>query len=263
MLEYLAILTDFRAFLLIAFRISGLALMAPFFSSPTIPPKIKVGLTFALAAVIMPTVSTAGLAVPDNMMGYFAAILAEIAIGAIIGLVATLAFAAIQLGGFIAAQQIGLAISQVYDPSLNQQTSIISQIYFYFALVVFLMVNGHHVLLRTIAASFDIVPLAGFTPAKAMGGEIGVTMAGRMFVTAIQISAPAVIALMMTTIVMAIVARTVPEMNIFNIGFAVRLGVGLGVLVLSVPALAGLFQTVFDNMGENLRIILREMAGSG
>ncbi len=260
--DAISVLTDFRAFLLIAFRISGLAMTAPFFSSASIPRKVKVGLTLALAVVIFPTVDKSGLIVPDNTAGYLAAVLAEIAVGAIIGLVVSLIFAAIQLGGFIAARQVGLAIAHIYDPFTRQQTSIVSQVYFFFALAIFLMVGGHHVILRTVAASFNIVPLAGFVPGRDLGIAISTNMAGQMFAVAVKLSAPAVITLMMTTMVMAIIARTVPEMNIFNIGFAVRLGLGLGVLTLMMPALGAVFQALFSSLGDNLRGLLEAMRAS-
>jgi flagellar biosynthetic protein FliR len=197
--------------------------------------------------------------VPDNIVGYVAATLAETAIGAIIGLAASLIFAAIELGGFIAAEQVGLAISHVFDPMSNEESSLIGQVYFFFGVTIFALVGGQHMLLRAVSASFNIVPLASLPGGSGWAGVVGIDMAGQMFVTAVRISAPAVVALMMTTIVMAIVARAVPEMNIFNIGFAVRLGVGLGVLALTVPALGVAFQKLFSNLGSNLNILLDAM----
>jgi len=260
--DAISVLTDFRAFLLIAFRISGLAMTAPFFSNASIPRKVKVGLTVALAVVVFPTVDRSGLVVPDNTAGYLAAVLAEIAVGAVIGLVASLIFAAIQLGGFIAARQVGLAIAHIYDPFTRRQTSIVSQVYFFFALTVFLTAGGHHMILRTVAASFNVVPLAGFAPGQSLGAAVSTNMAGQMFAAAVKLSAPAVITLMMSTMVMAIIARTVPEMNIFNIGFAIRLGLGLGVLTLMMPALGSIFQVLFSNLGDNLRVLLEAMRAS-
>ena len=252
-------MTDFRVLVLIAFRIGGLTLVAPFFSNATIPRKVKIGMIFVLAAVVFPTVDRSGMIVPDNIAGYLAAVLAETAIGALIGLIAALVFAAIQLGGFIAARQVGLAIAHVFDPMTRQRTSVVSQVYFYIGLTIFLMMNGHHMLLQVLASSFQVVPLAGFKPNPEMASAIGMDMMGEVFVSAIRLSAPAVIALMMTTVVMAIIARTVPEMNIFNIGFAVRLGVGLGVLTIGLPAVGAAMQGMFSRMEGNLRTLLEAL----
>ena len=252
MQDVLTLLTDFRAFILVAFRIGGLVAVAPFFNSTTTPDKVKVGLVCALAVVLLPTVDYSTLAIPDNIVGYFAAALAEVAVGAIIGLVASIVFAGIQLGGYIAAQQIGLAIANVFDPTQNEETSIVAQLFYMFGVVVFVLLKGHYVLLYALANSFRLVPLASFSPDEAVAAKVGVEAVGDMFVLAVKVAAPAVIALMMATMVMAIIARTVPEMNIFNIGFAVRLAVGLGILTLAVPALAVVVQHTLDAMAGRL-----------
>ncbi len=252
MQDVLTLITDFRAFILIAFRIGGLVLVAPFFNSTTTPDKVKVGLVCALAIVLLPTVDHSTLVIPDNMVGYFAAVVAETAVGAIIGLVAAIIFAGIQLGGYIAAQQIGLAIANVYDPTQNAETSVIDQLFYFFGVIVFVLLKGHYVLLRALSSSFNVVPLAAFSPGHAVASQVGVDAMSDMFISAVKIAAPAVIALMMATMVMAIIARTVPEMNIFNIGFAMRLGVGLGILTLAVPALAVVVQQLIDAMSGRL-----------
>ena len=253
------IIADLKFFVLIVFRVGGMVMIAPFFGSRTIPRKVKSALVLAVAVVLFPAVGHAGAVLPDNMGGYFSVVVAEVAVGALMGFAVLIVFATIQLGGFIAGQQIGLAIAHVYDPTSGQQTSLLSQLLYMFALVIFVLCGGHHMLLRVLAVSYDTVPVNRACIAGGSFKVLGTGMFSEMFVNAVRISAPAVITLMLATIVMAIVARTVPEMNIFNIGFAMRLGLGLAVMALSVPALAWIFQRLFERLAANLELLLNSM----
>ncbi len=253
------IIDGFKFFVLITFRVSGMVLIAPFFAHRAVPPKVRAGLVLALAAVMFPTVDRVGIRIPDNMGGYLSAAVAEIAVGALIGFAALVVFAAVRLGGFIAGQQIGLAIAHIYDPTSGQQTSLLSQTLYMLGFVVFVLVGGHHMLLRALAASYEAIPISRAHLTEGVFTKIGVGMFSEMFVNAVRISAPAVITLMLATIVMAIVARTVPEMNIFNIGFAMRLGLGLTVMALAAPALGWIFQRLFERLSVNIEFLINAM----
>lgn len=257
--EITKIISDLRFFVLVAFRIGGMVMLAPFFGNKVIPRKIKVAMVVAVAAVIFPAVDRAGVRVPDNMGGYLSAALAEVAVGAIIGFAALLILSAVQLGSFIADQQIGLAIAHVFDPSSGEETSLLSQLFYSFAVLVFILVGGHHMLLRMLAVSYDAIPVSRLHLGESALNRLSIGMFSEMFVNAVRISAPAVITLMLVTIVMAIVARTVPEMNIFNIGFAMKLGLGLGVMALFVPALGWISQRLFERMAIDLEFLINEM----
>jgi flagellar biosynthetic protein FliR len=181
------------------------------------------------------------------------------AIGAIIGFAALLVFSAVQLGGFIADQQIGLAIAQVFNPDSGEESSLLADLLYFVALVVFIVVGGHRLLLRVLAVSYDAVPLTRADFGNGVMDKLSIGMFSQMFVSAVKISAPAVIALMLATIVMAIVARTVPEMNIFNIGFSLRLGLGLVIMALSMPAFGWILQMMFSRMAGDLETIVHAM----
>jgi flagellar biosynthetic protein FliR len=253
------IINDLKCFVLVAFRIAGLVMIAPFFSHRAIPRNVKVALTVAVAVVIFPTVNRLGLRVPDNMGGYFAVAVTEMAVGAIIGFGVLLVFSAVQLGGFIADQQIGLAIAQVFNPDSGEESSLLADLLYMVAVTIFILVGGHRLLLRVLAVSYDTVPLARADFAHGVAEKLSIGMVSQMFASAVKISAPAVIALMLATIVMAIVARTVPEMNIFNIGFALRLGLGLIIVALSLPALGWILQTMFARMTGDLETLVQAL----
>jgi flagellar biosynthetic protein FliR len=260
--DILNIINDFKCFLLIAFRIGGMVLIVPFFANRAIPRNVKVLLVIAVAVIVFPAVNHAGVHVPDNMGGYFAVAVSEMAVGAIIGFAVLLVFSAVQLGGFIADQQIGLAIAQVFNPDSGEESSLLADLLYMVALVVFIVVGGHRLVLRVLAASYDVVPLTRAEFGHGVMEKVSVGMVSQMWVNAVKISAPSVIALMLATIVMAIVARTVPEMNIFNIGFALRLGLGLVIMALSMPALGWILQMMFAKMAGDLETLLGAMRPS-
>jgi flagellar biosynthetic protein FliR len=105
-----------------------------------------------------------------------------------------------------------------------------------------------------------MVPVMTVSYSRLVPEYIAMGMSAEMFVEAVKLAAPAIITMLITTVAMAFVAKTAPEINIFIIGFGVRAGVGLIVLLISVPYLAGLLETIFERMAVNLQEIITIMA---
>ena len=139
-----------------------------------------------------------------------------------------------------------------------EQISIIGTFKNLLALVTFLLIDGHHVVLYALAESFAMVPLGGIQLTEMLARGL-IDMTAGVFVMAVKMAAPVVTALFLTSLALGIMARTVPQMNVFIVGFPLKIGVGMGMLAFALP----LFQTVlikfFGELGPNLSILLQQM----
>ncbi len=179
------------------------------------------------------------------------ALIGELALGMGVGLLITLFISAIQTAGYIIALDMGMAIANVLDPVTNQQTSVIGQLKSSFAVLMMLILNLHHDLIRALSGSFTLLP-PGFvldgvrrTEASSVLSLFALTEGGKLFDIAVQMVAPISVILFLVTIAMAFLARTVPEMNIFVLGYAIRLLVGLWLIALVFPVFVSFFETGF------------------
>lgn len=234
-----------EAFLLITGRLSGLFLSAPIFSSRQMPVRIKALLVVGVAAMLSYYIPMK-VAVDIISPGYFiAALVVEILIGYTLGFVAYILFAAIQLAGQLMDMQMGFAIVNVVDPQSGMQIPLMGNLVQTLALLTYLAVNGHHYLLQALVQSYTVIPVLGLK----MGGaftELLVSISAHMFVLAVKIAAPIVIAILISDIAMGFIARTVPQMNVFIIGLPLKILVGILALLLLLPAYIWVFKILFD-----------------
>ena len=165
---------------------------------------------------------------------------------------------AVQFAGEVIGIDVGFGVVNIIDPLSSEQISIIGTFKNLIAVVVFLLVDGHHVVLQTLAVSFEMVPLGGmqFTDLLAQGL---IQMTSRVFVMAAKLAAPVIAALFLTSLALGIIARTVPQMNVFIVGFPLKIAVGMLVLMLSLPLFQVVLVKFFGKLGPNLSILLQHM----
>lgn len=228
---------DLPVLALVLFRVTGVVLVAPVLGSPSVPVMARVFLSVLLALVFFPIVRGAAPLVEPSAGAFALAAAAELGIGLLLGFAASLLFAAVQLGGHLIDQELGILQANLLDPFSDVPISVMGQFKLLLATVVYLLLNGHHLLIAALGQSFRSAPLAGAAAQVADG------MVLDLFRMAVQIAAPALVTLFLVTIALAFVARAVPEMNLFALSFPVRLGVGLLVVAVGV----GLFRAVFES----------------
>lgn len=252
-------LLQVQHFLLIFFRMTGLFVTAPVFGSAQIPPPVKIWLAAIMAILTYPLVAVGNEALAPNLGSYAAAAAAELAVGIVLGLAAQVLFVAVQMGGLIVGQELGLTMANVIDPITNEQVSIISQFKLLLAILIYLAVDGHHVLIRAVVDSFGMIPLRGLSPAPPELMELGDRMIVAMLQVSIQMAAPALVSLFLVTVALGFMARTVPEMNIFSVGFTLRLLLGMVIVALSIPVFRWVFSTAYEHHVFDLQRILQMM----
>ncbi len=252
-------LRQFLLFLLVLFRVGGLMFIAPFFGAAVLPPQAKIGLSLFVAIVVFPTLAIGGLALPESVGAFALAAALETGVGVIIGFVATLFFVGVQLAGMLVDQELGLSLANVIDPVSAEQTSVVGQLKFFLATLFFLALDGHHYLLSAVIGSFHEIPLLGLSLQRGFYEAITDRQVQEVLEAAIRISAPTVVALLLTTVGMGFVARIAPEMNMFVLVFSIRLVVGLGIVLLSIPVFAYVFDKDLSRFLANMPNWIRLM----
>ncbi|MDW7674619.1 MAG: flagellar biosynthetic protein FliR [Bacillota bacterium] len=234
-------------------RVAGLFLIAPVFSSRNIPGIVKIGLSGLICLTIAPIVNP--IEMPDHILGYAMLISLEMLIGFSIAFLVQLIFAAIQLAGQLIDMQMGFFIVNVVDPEHGTQVPLIGNYKFLIALIVFLLIDGHHMLIRAIVSSYQFLPIG----TNIVGGDLVAFMIDAfrgMFITALQISAPTVGTLFVVTIALGIIARTVPQMNVFVVGMPVNIGIGFIMLITSITLYIYLLSSLFSRSYYRIDLLL-------
>jgi flagellar biosynthetic protein FliR len=244
-------------FLLVFFRIGAIFTAAPFFGSKNIPARVKAPLCFAIAIIVVMALTKDGgwdhmLPVqPRGLIDLLVLIFKEISFGAAIGYTAQLAFVGAQMAGQLVGHEMGLSMARMVDPTTRANITVIAQFNSTVAMLMFLFIHGHHYILRGIAKSFSAVPLGQWSVSISFVDHLSIVF-GSMFSTGLKIALPVMSAVFLTKIALAIVARTMPQMNIFVVGFPLQIAVGFIAMAISLPlfvkALRALFVTMQHNM---------------
>ncbi|MFQ6009447.1 MAG: flagellar biosynthetic protein FliR, partial [Candidatus Zixiibacteriota bacterium] len=224
-----------QTLLLIILRASGLFLLAPIFSHRTIPVLIKAGFIIAIAIVLVPTVNAAMPYQIESFWQLAALGAKEILLGLLIGLIFRLIFFGAETAGTIIGYQIGFALFNLPDVEEGGQISILGQFWYLVAALIFLSINGHHLIVTAFAGSYEVIP-PGVVGLGAPVGELMIKCTAYVFVLALKIAAPLMIALFLTDVALGTIAKTIPTMNVFFVGFPIKISVGLLVMAMALPA---------------------------
>ncbi|MGA1875810.1 MAG: flagellar biosynthetic protein FliR [bacterium] len=245
-------------FLFIFFRITGILFTAPLFGEKLIPKQLRIGLALILTVILIPVIQLNPRTASPGFILAIPLILSELLIGLILGFAANLLFTGVQLSGQLVGYQMGFAVANVLDPISGSQVSLFAQFETLSALMIFLCVNAHHLFIKAIVSSFRLIPPCEFHPQGGMVEKI-MTMAGHMFVLAVQIGGPTIAVLIFVNVFFALMARTVPEINIFIVAMPLGIAVGLFVLGTSMPFFANLLIKTFHNLGHDLMVLMKGM----
>ena len=246
-------------FLLMLTRCSGIFLIAPFFGSLNIPVTIRAAAAFLFAVVLFPVVDGLGaVAAPPSVLAFAGAVLAELFIGWLIGFVAYVCFSAIHMAGKVMDMQVGFAVVNVMDPTSGQQIPLIGSLLYNLGIIVFLVTNGHHAIIAALVESFRTVPLLGLEPNLSLAMLI-VDFTNGIFVTGMKIAMPVTFAILLVNVALGILARTMPQMNIFVVGIPLQLMVGVGVLSMLLPFYVMFLDVLFNEMYGKISIALQAL----
>jgi flagellar biosynthesis protein FliR len=244
------------AFALIACRIATIMMIVPIFGGRSVPAPVKIGLSLLISLILLPLAAARGTTLPEEMPAFLAFVARELLIGALIGFAVLLVFTALQAAGHIVGLQMGFSLANVVNPLTADHASLIDQFYALLAALVFFSLNGHHALILAIQQSFDLAPIGrsdlGLPPAGVLLGW------GRdLFTIASRISLPVVAALLLTDVAMAVIARSVPQLNVFVVGMPAKVAVAFIMLVVTVPVTSVIMARALTSLGPTTQALLR------
>ncbi|QED47556.1 flagellar biosynthetic protein FliR [Cytobacillus dafuensis] len=252
---------QFPAFLLIFVRVTSFFLMMPLFSYRSIPTSAKIGLGFFMAMIMIFTVDIPEISIDSH---YLLLVIKEALIGLLIGFIAYLILSAIQIAGGFIDFQMGFAIANVIDPQTGAQSPLMGQYLYTIALFFLLTVNGHHLMLDGIFYSYQFIPLD--QPWIPFGNEdmaeYIIKAFNSMFVIAFQMSIPVVGSLFLVDIALGIVARTVPQLNVFVVGLPLKIGVSFIVLIAVMSIMLFVVSQLFETMLNTMRGLMEIIGGT-
>ena len=246
------ILLSFPGFLLILVRVSSFFITMPIFSYRTIPASHRIGFAVCLAWIMYYTVDIPPL---DFDYRFLLLVLKEASVGLLVGFIAYMLISAIQIAGGLIDFQMGFAIANVIDPQTGAQNPLMGQYLYTVSLLFLFATDGHHLLLDGIFYSYEFVPMDKLFPAFASEDtlEFVIRSFNQAFVIAFQMSIPVVGSLFIVDVALGIVARTVPQLNIFVVGLPVKIFVSFLVLLV----LMGVMMMVVGELFEYTLIVMR------
>jgi len=250
----------FKVFILILIRISVVLFLFPVFGSRVFPILVKAGLALIIAATLLPVVTTDHFFFPDNTIHIAILIVSEFMIGLIIGLIARLFFSAAQIAGHVIAFQMGFGMINVLDPQTGAQVSILDQIAYWMVLLIFLILNGHHILITCLADSFRIVEPGMIHLNKELLLQI-LGSSSDMFILAIKIGAPGIVSLLFVSTAFGLCAKFAPQMNILIAAFPVKIIVGLFFFCTTLHLIALSVRSYIHDFKPALSKLLVQMGG--
>lgn len=251
-------LTELQVYLLIVVRVSSIFLTAPLFGSRNIPDTVKIAFSFIVAFLIFPAASKMTGPLPQDIMSYGLLAVQQVITGVIIGFAAYMLFAAIQLSGQIIDLQMGFGIVNVIDPMSNTQVSIIGQFEFVLGMLIFMSINGHHFLIQAMTDSFRLAPIGASGITSTTVSRLS-DMFYQMFMVAFKIAGPATLALFLTNLTLGFIARTIPQMNVFIVGLPLNILVGITAVLISLPIIVNLFNSMLSSMWDDIYYLIRSM----
>ena len=243
-------------------RIGAILIMIPIMGERSVPVRVKGGLAILISLLLLPTVRIKLPALHSESEAEIfllaIAMCSEVLIGIVIGFAAKIIFSGIQFAGQMIGIQIGFSIVNVIDPISSAQVSVISEFQYLVALLIYLAVDAHHMFIVAIADSYQFVAPFAYHFSGSLMQHI-LVISKELFVTAIKICAPVMAVLFFTNVALGVVARTVPQINIFIVCFPLQIAVGLTVLGFMSPFFASVIQGMLTGMQTVVNMLLQLM----
>lgn len=231
------------AVLLVSIRFGAVFLMTPVFGSVQLPAHVRVFFVLALSATIVSAAGTRVLDMPLQPGDLVIAALGELMVGALLAFGLFAGFGAFLFGGRLLDMQIGFGVANLIDPATRHQSPLLGTALNLLAVLLFFAVDGHHLILRGLAYSLEKFPPGAFVGRFDLATVVA--MFGSMFTFGIALVAPVVFCLFLIDVGMAVISRTMPQVNVFFLGISIKIFVGLMVLAISVQYMAPMMHQIF------------------
>ncbi|AYD40672.1 fused FliR family export protein/FlhB family type III secretion system protein [Clostridium fermenticellae] len=242
----------FTALVLISIRLFCFFIVVPIFFPNGVPNIVKVGISLIMAYILIPGINYTGINNINSSIPFIMNCVNEAAIGFTLGTIVNFCFIAARFAGNLMDMQIGFAMMSQYDPTSNSNTTLIEHLLYWFSMVIFFAVDGHHMLIKALISSFDVVKLGQFVLT-----QNSITFIIKAFIEffniGLRIAIPIVLILFMTDLTMGLIARTVPQLNVMILGLPIKILVGFASICLALPIIAHIIQNSFYEVQDAIK----------
>lgn len=246
-----------EAFLLVFSRVTAFTVSSPLFSLQGIPALARTGLGLLIAVLLFAAMPLPG-DLPGRWQEYVFLVAKETFAGLTLGIISSMVYNSLRTAGELIDLQTGFGMANLLDPVTGSNTSLLGQYLSTLGILIFLELDGHHMLIRALADSFSLLPLGTGTFAGPLTASV-VTVFTGVFALALRLAAPVIAVLLVSDIALALVARTVPQLNVFILGFPIKAGLAVLLLSLLTPVLASLVGVIMGQMERDLATVLGAM----
>jgi flagellar biosynthetic protein FliR len=242
---------NFDYFLLMMLRVSALIISSPIFGRKNIPNMAKIGLCLVLTYVIFAGHPMTEPIAYRGLLEFAVLCLKELLFGLVLGYVTTLFFSVVQTAGYIIDTQVGFGMVSVLDTQTGTAVPVTGNFLYVVLMVCFFGVNAHHQLIRILSATVESIPIGQVT-LRAELGTTALRVFAMAFVLAVNVAMPVVAAGLLGEVIMGVVVRTVPQMNIFVVGIPLKIILGLLALIAMLPIYVAFTGTIFESMFDGI-----------
>lgn len=241
-------------------RLGTFLAVVPIFNMRNIPILSKLGLAALCSLINLPPVDPSWDLESWPVLALLA--LQEVAVGLVLALAVILVFAIVNFAGHYVDTPIGFGMASVFDPALGGQIPVFSQFYYIIAVLIFFGLDAHLWLIQAVSRSFQVIPFGGIISLEPSFWLI-MDLVKQMTIIGIQIALPVTATILLTDIGLGIVIRAVPQINVFVLGFPIKIAVGLAVIFFTLPTLVHIISELFAIDGLLFRYIQGLLALGG
>lgn len=234
-------LEKFLLFTLVLTRVSGLTMTAPIYGTNEVPMQVRALLAVALALLITPSQWDVAVEYPGSAINYLVFIGSELLVGLCLGLGIVILFSGAQLAGQMIGRIGGLMLADVFDPSTEASVPIFSRLLLLVTMAVFVCIGGHRLVMAGLLDTFQTIPPGSGALPQSIA-ETFVVLLAQSFSLGIRAAVPVVTALLLSTLVMGLISRTLPQLNILMVGFGLNAMLTFATFSLTLGAAAWVFQ---------------------
>ncbi|HEX3601579.1 MAG TPA: flagellar biosynthetic protein FliR [Lacipirellulaceae bacterium] len=235
------LVSRFMVFTLVLARTSSLVMTAPIFGTLTMPRQVRVILAVAMSLLVAPAFLNTSLPPLNEMAEYGRLMVNEVLVGLLLGLSMNILFSGVQVAGQIVSQLSGMSLADVFNPGFDEDISVFAQLFYFLTVAVFVSVGGHRIVTQALMDTFSTLP-----PGHAVLGssfvDVITSIITQAFVLGIHAAAPLATALLLSNLVLGLISRTLPQINVIAVGFGVNSLLTLGLMFLTIGAAAWVFQ---------------------
>ncbi|WP_085523963.1 flagellar biosynthetic protein FliR [Tuberibacillus sp. Marseille-P3662] len=248
----MALIDTFPVFLLVLVRLASFLMVAPLFSYHTVPGRFKLALAAVLAILMTLTIQPDITVINHN---FLMLVLKETMVGLSLGFIAAMIVYSVQVAGIFIDLQMGFAFASIVDPQTGNRIPLTGRFLYVLILLFLLAVNAHHMLLNGIFYSFELIPVdqVGIAVESGELARFVVQVFVKMFLIAFQIALPIVGCIFLVDVALGVIARTVPQVNVFVVGLPLKILVSMMVLLIVIPIYVSVFRYIFELMTQIMK----------